>query len=173
MKDFPDQPLYDEGTKKHGIRFQPNAIVKHLLYHSGMNMHQLAGLGFDKGDVAQLAQLLGYSLDGYGEQSYIPDELYERAAKKAEEAGFRLVPDDADSLPLPPKPEEPVKRYTLIFDCRNCGCTFTEDWKHSGPKKALMTAFLDYLEDRATAVHECASGSIGVGYPRRLEEVPD
>lgn len=80
----PMQPLHiDEfGT----IRFKANAIVQHLLdvaKHVGVNMNTIAMEGFKPEDEMQFAQLIGYSLSGYGDLSYVTDESYEHASAAA------------------------------------------------------------------------------------------
>ena len=59
----PIQPIVDG-------RFKKNAIVSHLLdwaTERGMGMNELACIDFTKDDRQQFAQLIGYSLSGYGE----------------------------------------------------------------------------------------------------------
>jgi hypothetical protein len=70
----PIQPLVtdDRGT----VRFKANAIVRHLLDHGGIDMNQLASLDFSDEDRMQFAQLIGYSVSGFGELSYVDDETY-------------------------------------------------------------------------------------------------
>ncbi len=70
----PIQPLYktDTGT----VRFKANAIVQHLLDHGGIDLNKLACMKFSNEDRQQLAQLIGYSLGGYGELSYVDDDAY-------------------------------------------------------------------------------------------------
>lgn len=71
----PIQPVYtdDFGT----IRFQKNAIVRHLLdTHPSCNLNQIATMDFSKEDRQQLAQLIGYSLSGYSTLSYVDDTAY-------------------------------------------------------------------------------------------------
>jgi len=70
----PIQPLV---TDEHGtLRFKGNAIVRHLLDHGGIDLNQLACLDFSDEDRMQFAQLIGYSLSGFGELSYVDDETY-------------------------------------------------------------------------------------------------
>lgn len=80
----PIQPL----EKKNGVlRFKQNAIVRHLLDHGqkhGCGLNEIAGMNFSKEDHMQLAQLIGYSLRGYGELSYVDDDNYGAAQKMAE-----------------------------------------------------------------------------------------
>lgn len=85
----PIQPL--ERDEDGVIRFRKNAIVDYLLgqYEGGLN--ELACKGFSDDDWTQLAQLIGYSLDGFGELSYVSDGVYDAAAKIAE----ALIPSEA------------------------------------------------------------------------------
>jgi uncharacterized protein YceH (UPF0502 family) len=80
----PIQPLT---TDARGVmRFKANAIVQHLLdTHPACNMNTLATLDFSDDDRQQFAQLIGYSLDGYGSlASYVSDEAYTAAAHMAD-----------------------------------------------------------------------------------------
>lgn len=77
----PMQPLEfdDRGT----LRFKENKIVRRLLDYSkqrGYGLNEIALEDFTDDDRMQLAQLIGYSLSGYGELSYVSDESWERAA---------------------------------------------------------------------------------------------
>jgi len=75
----PIQPLeLDEEGK---IRFKQNAIVRYLLDSGGIDMNQLALIPFSQDDREQFAQLIGYSLCGFGELSYVSDETLEAAEK--------------------------------------------------------------------------------------------
>lgn len=76
-KQQPMQPLYrdDHGT----IRFQPNKLVRYLLDNGGIDMNDLAIVDFPQDDREQFAQLIGYSLSGYSELSYVREESVERA----------------------------------------------------------------------------------------------
>lgn len=82
----PMQPLIKD--KLGCIRFKKNAIVEYLLDHGGIDMNQLAGMDFSKEDRQQFAQLIGYSLSGYGElRSYVTNKAWERANSQAIAAG--------------------------------------------------------------------------------------
>lgn len=79
----PIQPLQKD---MHGVlRFKANAIVQHLLdTHPACDMNKLALLGFTADDRRQFAQLIGYSLNGYGELTgYVDDEAYTAASHMA------------------------------------------------------------------------------------------
>jgi len=78
----PIQPL---ALDEHGkLRFKENKIVRFLLDNGKHNMNSLACENFSQEDREQFAQLIGYSLTGFGELSYVSDETYESAAKLAE-----------------------------------------------------------------------------------------
>jgi hypothetical protein len=49
------------------VRFQENPIVRYLLDNGGLTMTDLARLDFSNADRRQFAQLIGYSVRGYGE----------------------------------------------------------------------------------------------------------
>lgn len=80
----PIQPLANDA--KGVLRFKSNAIVRHLLdTHPTCNMNDIARLDFTDDDRQQFAQLIGYSLDGYGSlRSYVDDEAYSAAAYMAD-----------------------------------------------------------------------------------------
>lgn len=69
-------------------RFKKNAIVAYLLDAGRFTMNDLAkmpgasgiyGGAFPREDWEQFAQLIGYSVRGFGELSYASDEMYDRA----------------------------------------------------------------------------------------------
>ncbi len=72
----PPQPIVKDvrGT----LRFKQNAIVRHLLDNGGIDLNQLGMLPFSKEDRSQFAQLIGYSVSGYGDLDYVSDREYVR-----------------------------------------------------------------------------------------------
>lgn len=81
MAKHPLQPIYKD---THGVlRFKANAIVEYLLDHGGVDMNKLACLDFTQEDREQFAQLIGYSLGGFSELSYVSDEAVNTAEKMA------------------------------------------------------------------------------------------
>lgn len=80
----PVQPLANDAAGV--LRFKANAIVRHLLdTHPACDMNDIARLDFTDDDRQQFAQLIGYSLDGYGSlRSYVDDEAYGTAAHMAD-----------------------------------------------------------------------------------------
>jgi hypothetical protein len=79
----PMQPVYLDDEKV--LRFRHNAIVEHLLAHSKIDLNQIAMLDFSQEDREQFAQLLGYSVRGYHELSYVSDESAAQASALAGE----------------------------------------------------------------------------------------
>jgi hypothetical protein len=74
----------DQGT----IRFVENPIVRYLLDAGPFDMNHLAVIFNNEAhreDAEQFAQLIGYSLSGFGELSYVSDEAYDSAAEAAED----------------------------------------------------------------------------------------
>ena len=82
---FPMQPVVVDPNGFH--RFSKNRIVRRLVDHGRNTGYGLNEIAFDfmRGDYTadeqmQVAQLIGYSVHGYGTLSYVTDESYERAA---------------------------------------------------------------------------------------------
>lgn len=119
----PIQPIEED---KHGtIRFKTNAVVSYLLDNGSIDMNDLAVIDFAQEDREQFAQLIGYSLSGFGDLSYVSNATYEAAdnmyrkgltesearivyfeetleeveagVKKAATALFRIHPDDLNT----------------------------------------------------------------------------
>lgn len=80
-----NHPLQPIITDEHGVkRFKANSIVRHLLDFGGIDLNQLARMYFEQNDREQFAQLIGYSLSGFAELSYVSDQTLaavEAAAK--------------------------------------------------------------------------------------------
>ena len=70
----------DKGT----LRFRSNGIVKFLLGVGPFDMNNLALMTFSDRDRRQFAQLIGYSVNGYCELSYVRDKDAEKAMRQAE-----------------------------------------------------------------------------------------
>jgi hypothetical protein len=70
----PIQPLV---TAPDGVvRFKANKIVQFLLDAGPFDLNKLACMNFADEDREQLAQLIGYSLCGLAELSYVSDKTY-------------------------------------------------------------------------------------------------
>jgi hypothetical protein len=87
----PVQPIYKD--KHNVIRFKENNIVKFLLDNGLHDLNSLAIMGFSHEDHEQLAQLIGYSLSGFGDLDYVTDETYERAASQKVESDMKTMRD--------------------------------------------------------------------------------
>lgn len=72
-----EQPLVldDDGV----IRFRENRIIRLLLDGGPFDLEQIALMGFTDQERQQLAQLIGYSVSGYGDLRYASGEPVERA----------------------------------------------------------------------------------------------
>lgn len=80
----PIQPIINAADGR--IRFKANEIVRYLLdTHPTVDMNSIAGMEFTDDDRQQFAQLIGYSLSGYGDLSYVDDTAYEAAEKMGQE----------------------------------------------------------------------------------------
>lgn len=77
MKRHPIQPLELDGNGT--LRFKENKIVRWMLDTGGIDMNKIAMQGFDKDEQEHFAQLIGYSLSGYGGLSYVSDQTYNAA----------------------------------------------------------------------------------------------
>ena len=62
-------------------RFVPNKIVRMLLDTGTVDLNKIACMNFTREEQEQFAQLIGYSLGGFSELSYVSDETYEAAEK--------------------------------------------------------------------------------------------
>lgn len=71
MTNHPQQPteLDEHGTR----RFKDNAIVRFLLDNGPFDLNNLALRHFTNEDRRQFAQLIGYSVCGYEDLSYVQD----------------------------------------------------------------------------------------------------
>ena len=82
-----EEPMQPVGVDAHGVhRFLDNRIVRELLVRSGLTGYGLNEIAVDAhrgkyNDVEQrqLAQLIGYSVSGYGDLSYVDNESCMRA----------------------------------------------------------------------------------------------
>lgn len=76
----PAHPMQPIALDEHGRpRFVGNPIVRYLLDNGGIDLNKIARQEFDNADQEHFAQLIGYSVSGYGELSYVSDVSYQRA----------------------------------------------------------------------------------------------
>lgn len=82
--DYPLQPIYRDENGIH--RFRENAIVRFLLDGGSYDMGKLGAMTFSDEDREQFAMLIGYSISGLSELSYVSDRTLKRVEKA--EAAF-------------------------------------------------------------------------------------
>lgn len=63
-------------------RFKHNDAVNFLLDNGPLDLNDLASRSMPNRDREQFAQLIGYSLDGFGTLSYASDSVYDRAEQE-------------------------------------------------------------------------------------------
>jgi len=78
--EHPSQYLIKD--KENVLRFTENKIVKFLLDVGPYDLNKLAIIPFSDEDRSQFAQLIGYSLSGFSELSYVSDEKWEQAEEE-------------------------------------------------------------------------------------------
>ena len=80
----PNQPLIKD--KHRTVRFKRNRIVEYLLNvctaEGIADMNKLAVIDFPREDRVQFAQLIGYSLRGFGELNYVTNKDYKSAEQQ-------------------------------------------------------------------------------------------
>lgn len=81
----PIQDMFvDEDIDGHKYpRFVENKIVRLLLDQGQFDLNDLAVMEFSPDDREQFAQLIGYSLGGFSELSYVRDKTYKKALRAA------------------------------------------------------------------------------------------
>lgn len=85
MKKLPEHPMQGVYLDDDGVvRFRHNAIVRFLLDAGPHSMNTLALMPWSDEDREQFAQLIGYSISGAGELSYVSDDLLAKAKAASE-----------------------------------------------------------------------------------------
>jgi hypothetical protein len=90
MSEHPMQPV--ERAPDGVIRFKGNAVVRFLVDWArdrGMSLNELAAMDFPAADFEQLAQLIGYSVSGFGDLSYASPEAVAKADALAKPLAVR------------------------------------------------------------------------------------
>lgn len=78
----PMQPIIKDDNGS--LRFKANAIVVHLLEQGGIDMNAIARLNVSDEDRAHFAQLIGYSVSGFGGLSYVSSDMSAVAGRMAD-----------------------------------------------------------------------------------------
>ena len=82
----PKHPMQPLVIDEHGVvRFKVNKIVRALLDTGKLNMNDIAMLDFPLDDRVQFAQLIGYSVSGAGDLSYMLADLIAEADRQTDE----------------------------------------------------------------------------------------
>lgn len=72
---YPIQPIVSD--KNGTLRFKTNQIVKDLFdTHPSLDMNALAAGNYSAEDRQQFAMLIGYSVGGFNDLSYVTDDVY-------------------------------------------------------------------------------------------------
>lgn len=77
----PMQPLVRD--HRNVIRFKENAIIAWLHDVGRLDLNQIAIMNFNDEDREQLAQLIGYSVSGFGDLSYARKKTVRKADRRA------------------------------------------------------------------------------------------
>jgi hypothetical protein len=119
-KAHPMQPVEWDGRGV--IRFQANPIVRYLLDEAsarGVDLNFLArqsnGQQWTKGDWEHFAQLIGYSVSGWGSLGYVRDKTYAKAEAKVERLRERHPTDPAGAK----ETQSPLAHPTKDRDLRS------------------------------------------------------
>lgn len=84
----PVQPVIQD---QHGVhRFKRNRIVEFLLDSSKFDLNDLSTMGFPDEDWEQFAQLIGYSVSGACDLSYVSDRVANRGLRRSEKLSKHL-----------------------------------------------------------------------------------
>jgi len=76
----PMQPIVIDESG--AARFKENKIVRWLFSSGKLSLSDIAVMPFDDDDRMQIAQLIGYSLTGYGGLSYVSRESIDEAEEE-------------------------------------------------------------------------------------------
>jgi hypothetical protein len=79
------------------LRFKKNAIVRFLLDAGGYDLNALGRMSFSDDDREQFAQLIGYSVSGFGELSYASKRRVDLADKRASTLAFAVASAESGS----------------------------------------------------------------------------
>ena len=80
----PIQPFIRDKLKVR--RFKENAIVQFLLNEGPWDMNSLAKKDFSAEDREQFAQLIGYSVSGFADLSYVSSATWRRVSRRGAQA---------------------------------------------------------------------------------------
>ena len=125
----PMQPIVV--TPDNVLRFKGNSIVKFLLANGNTDLNKIAMMDFSDEDRSQLAQLIGYSVSGYGELHYATnvgeaDAIAEELSQRIED-GKKMSEPSADDMTLHNEQLSKIKK-TQYGDEYAVDVSFFHDW---------------------------------------------
>jgi hypothetical protein len=138
------------------IRFKRNAIVDHFVRNHTIDLSQLAASldAYSVEDAEQFWQLLGYSVSGYGDLSFVRPETIAEADRRAESLlRPRRSTTACDKCTFSEHADYPVDHPWDM--CPRC----ILDAGHSGDCKPAETALAEALENTMGHGKECTCGS--------------
>lgn len=100
------------------VRFKENAIVRYLLdkatKHKTTDLNEIASLSFSNEDRIQFAQLIGYSLSGFSDLSYVDDETWDTVDALREDLMAKIQGNNPaeSSIPAPSSEPTPEQKRT-------------------------------------------------------------
>lgn len=113
----PLQPTYEDIDGR--VRFNSNKIVDYLLEAGPFDMNDLAKIDFSNEDREQFAMLIGYSLNGMYDLSYVSDELLARVESSTlQEVDNESTDNECNSNILSDAIDEDLTKryYKSMFD---------------------------------------------------------
>jgi len=99
-------------AKDGAIRFLENRIIRDLLETSSLCLNKIAVRDYTDDERMQLAQLIGYSVSGYGELSYVSDESYSKAddIRESIHSEMSLTPNNREALEIEKAQREQMEK---------------------------------------------------------------
>jgi hypothetical protein len=127
---FPNQPA---ALDEHGVyRFRKNRLVCYLLDSGPFTMNDLSivsqTFGLSKEEQAQFAQLIGYSVSGWGDLSYVSPEKYASVPPPPGEKP-KPAPDPEKLLDLLEEVADVLDNYSDVRD--------GDEGEHPYPNRAM------------------------------------
>lgn len=110
-----DQPL--ERDESGDIRFRENRAVRYLLDQGPFDLNKLAAMGWERWELAQILQLIGYPTKGYGESVSVSGKTYDRVWESK-----RRFKEEEKAEPEPMIPDKALAILARIcILCDDCG----------------------------------------------------
>lgn len=74
-----EQPIQPIVTDSEGVlRFHPNRIIRYLFDSGRLDLNEIAAMDFDPADREQVCMLLGYSVYGFSDLSFVSEQTRDR-----------------------------------------------------------------------------------------------